>query len=102
MLDADLLERHIMGRTPFANFILDMTFTLFRRLIRRVTSIELLVVVASCAAAACIPAGPAVRIALVVSVTAGIACGGLWVWGKERPQNRDVHGDHRTPSEQTI
>ena len=70
---------------PFANFILDTTFTLFRRLIRRVTSIELLVVVASCAAAAaCIPVGPAVRIALVVSVTAGIACGGLWVWGKER------------------
>ena len=65
---------------PFANFILDTTFTLFRRLIRRVTSIELLVVAASCAAAAaCIPAGPAVRIALVVSVTAGIACGGLWV-----------------------
>ena len=29
---------------PFANFILDTTFTLFRRLIRRVTSIELLVV----------------------------------------------------------
>ena len=36
------------------------------------------------AAAACIPAGPAVRIALVVVVAAGIACGGLWVWGKER------------------
>ena len=94
---------------PFANFILDTTFTLFRRLIRRekwyqahrshlyqrmtglgmthreVTSIELLVVVASCAAAAaCIPAGPLVRIALMVSVTVGIACGGLWVWGKER------------------
>jgi UDP-N-acetylmuramyl pentapeptide phosphotransferase/UDP-N-acetylglucosamine-1-phosphate transferase len=94
---------------PFSNFILDTTFTLFRRLIRRekwyqahrshvyqrmtdlgmthrkVTSIELLVVVASCAAAAaCIPAGPAVRIALVVSVAAGIACGGLLVWGKER------------------
>jgi Fuc2NAc and GlcNAc transferase len=92
---------------PFANFILDTTFTLFRRLIRRekwyeahrshfyqrmtdlgmthrkVTSIELLVGVASCAAAAaCIPAGPAVRIALVVSVTAVIACGGLWVWGQ--------------------
>ena len=91
---------------PFANFILDTTFTLFRRLIRRekwyqahrshvyqrmtdlgmthrkVTSIEMLVVVASCAAAAaCIPAGPAVRIALVVAVTAGIACGGLWVAG---------------------
>ncbi|MBF8258669.1 MAG: Glycosyltransferase family 4 protein, partial [Actinobacteria bacterium] len=94
---------------PFANFILDTTFTLFRRLIRRekwyqahrshvyqrmtdlgmthrkVTSIELLVVVASCAAAAaCIPSGPAIRIALVVSVAAGIACGGLLVWGKER------------------
>ncbi|MDD5723457.1 MAG: glycosyltransferase family 4 protein [Syntrophales bacterium] len=94
---------------PFANFILDTTFTLFRRLIRRekwyqahrshiyqrmtdlgmthkkVTSIELFVVVASClAATACIPSGPAVRIALVVSVIAGIACGGLWVWGKER------------------
>ena len=81
---------------PFANFILDTTFTLFRRLIRRVTSIELLVRFASCAAAAaCIPAGPAVRIALVVSVTAGIACGGLWVWGKE-PQNRDVP---KTPPE---
>ena len=40
---------------PFANFILDTTYTLFRRLIRRVTSIEL---------------------------PAGIACGGLWVWGQ--------------------
>jgi len=40
-------------------------------------------VVASCAAA-CILVGPAVRIALVVFVAAGIACGGLWVWGKER------------------
>jgi len=39
------------------------------------------------AAAACIPAAPVVRIALVVSVTAGIACGGLWVWRKE-PRNR--------------
>jgi len=73
---------------PFANFILDTTFTLFRRLIRRekwyqahrshvyqrmtdlgmthgnVTSIELLVGIASCAAAAaCIPAGSAVLIA---------------------------------------
>ena len=105
---------------PFANFILDTTFTLFLRLIRRekwyrahrshiyqrmtglgmthgkVTSIELLVVVVSCAAAAaCIPAGPAMRIALVVSVTAGIACVGLWVWGKERPQNRDVPANSR-------
>ena len=94
---------------PFANFILDTTFTLFRRMLgwekwyqahrshfyqrmtdlgmthRKVTSIELLVVVASCAAAAaCIPAGPAMRIALVVSVVAGIACGGLLVWSKER------------------
>jgi Fuc2NAc and GlcNAc transferase len=105
---------------PFANFILDTTFTLCRRLIRRekwyrahrshfyqrmtnvgmthgkVTSIELLVVVASCAAAAaCIPAGPAVRVALVVSVAVGIACGGLWVRGKERPQNRDVPENSR-------
>ena len=94
---------------PFANFILDTTFTLFRRLIRRekwyqahrshvyqrmtdlgmthgkVTSIELLVVVASCAAAAaCIPAGPAVRIALVVSVVAAIVCIGIWVRVKEQ------------------
>jgi UDP-N-acetylmuramyl pentapeptide phosphotransferase/UDP-N-acetylglucosamine-1-phosphate transferase len=93
---------------PFANFILDTTFTLFRRLMRRekwyqahrshiyqrmtdlgmthkkVTSIELLVVIASCAAAAaCIPAGPAVRIALVASVCAGIACIGFWVSAKE-------------------
>lgn len=81
---------------PFANFILDTTFTLFRRLIRRekwyqahrshiyqrmtdlgmthkrVTSIELFVVLASCAAAAaCIAVGPLVRIAHMVSVTAG-------------------------------
>jgi len=102
------------------DFILDTTFTLFRRLIRRekwyqahrshvyqrmtglgmthrkVTSIELLVVVASCAAAAaCIPSGPAVRIVLVVSVAAGIACGGLWVSGKEKPQNRDVPANSR-------
>jgi len=94
---------------PFANFLLDTTFTLFRRMLGgekwhqahrshvyqrmtglgmshgKVTSIELLVGVASCAAAAAfIPAGPAVRIALVVAVTAGIACGGLWVRGKER------------------
>ena len=94
---------------PFANFILDTTFTLFRRMLggekwyhahrshvyqrmtdlgmthRKVTSIELLVVVASCvAAAACIPAGPAVRIALVISVGAGIACIGIWVWVKEQ------------------
>ena len=97
---------------PFANFILDTTFTLFRRMFRgetwyqahrshiyqrmtdlgmthrKVTSIELLVVAASCAAAAaCIQAGLQMRIALAVSVTAGIACGGLWVWGKE-PRNR--------------
>jgi hypothetical protein len=41
-----------------------------------------------------------VRIALVVSVTAGIACGGFWVWGKApgtEPQNRDVP---RTPPNQ--
>jgi UDP-N-acetylmuramyl pentapeptide phosphotransferase/UDP-N-acetylglucosamine-1-phosphate transferase len=94
---------------PFANFILDTTYTLFRRLVRRekwyqahrshfyqrmtnlgmthrkVTSIELIVVTVCCAAAAaCVPAGPAVRIALVVSVAVGIACGGLWVRGKER------------------
>lgn len=94
---------------PFANFILDTTFTLFRRMLGgekwyhahrshvyqrmtdlgmthgKVTSIELLVVVASCvAAAACIPAGPAVRIALVISVGAGIACIGIWVWVKEQ------------------
>jgi Fuc2NAc and GlcNAc transferase len=94
---------------PFANFILDTTFTLFRRLLRRekwylahrshvyqrmtdlgmthgtVTSIELLMVCASCAAAAgWIVAGPVVRIVLVIFVAAVIACGGLWVWGKER------------------
>ena len=94
---------------PFANFILDTMFTLLRRMFRgetwyqahrshiyqrmtdlgmthkKVTSIELLVVVASCAAAAaCISAGPAVRFALAVSVAAGIACGGLWVRSKER------------------
>ena len=94
---------------PFSNFILDTTVTLLRRMARRekwylahrthfyqrmtglgmthgkVTSIELLVVVTSCAAAAaCIPAGPSGRIALVVSVTVGIACVGLWVRSKER------------------
>lgn len=94
---------------PFANFILDATFTLFRRALRgekwyqahrshvyqrmtdlgmthrKVTSIELLVVAGSCAAAAAfIPAGPAVRIALVVSVAAGITCCGIWVWVKEQ------------------
>ena len=94
---------------PFANFILDTTFTLFRRLIRRekwyqahrshvyqrmtdlgmthgkVTSIELLVGIASCAAAAaCIPVGPAGRIASIISVVAGIACIGIWVWVKEQ------------------
>ena len=94
---------------PFANFILDTTFTLFRRMIggekwyqahrshfyqrmtdlgmthRKVTSIELLVGIASCAAAAaCITAGIVVRIALVVSVVGGIACIGIWVWVKEQ------------------
>jgi Fuc2NAc and GlcNAc transferase len=94
---------------PFGNFILDTTFTLLRRMIGgekwyqahrshvyqrmtdlgmthgNVTSIELLLVAASCAAAALyIPAGPEVRIALVVGVAAGIACGGLWVLGKVR------------------
>ena len=94
---------------PFVNFILDTTFTLILRLIRRekwyqahrshfyqrmtdlgmthrkVTSIELVVVTASCAAAAaCIPAGSAVRTALVISVVAGIACIGRWVWVKEK------------------
>ena len=94
---------------PFANFILDTTFTLFRRLIRRekwyqahrshvyqrmtdlgmthgkVTSVELLVGIASCAAAAaCIPVGPAGRIASIISVVAGIACIGIWVWVKEQ------------------
>ncbi len=96
---------------PFANFILDTTFTLFRRMLggekwyhphrshiyqrmtdlgmthRKVTSIELLVVVASCAAAtACIPAAPAVRIALVLAVAAGIACIGVWVRVREQVQ----------------
>jgi Fuc2NAc and GlcNAc transferase len=94
---------------PFANFILDTTFTLFRRVICRekwyqahrshvyqrmtdlgmthgkVTSIELLVVAASCAAAAaCIVAGPLVRITVMGSVAVGIVCGGLWVRSKER------------------
>jgi len=94
---------------PFANFILDTTFTLLRRLIRRekwyqahrshfyqrmtdlgmthrkVTSIELLVVVASCAtAAACIPGGQLVRIALMMFVVAGITCIGIWVRVKEQ------------------
>jgi Fuc2NAc and GlcNAc transferase len=98
---------------PFANFILDTTFTLFRRLIRRekwyqahrshfyqrmtdlgmthskVTSIELVVVTASCAAAAaCIPSGPAVRIALEISVIAGIACIGIWIRVKEQALKR--------------
>jgi len=42
------------------------------------------VMAASCAAAAaCIPAGPAVRIVLVLSVAAGIACIGIWVLVKE-------------------
>ncbi len=102
---------------PFANFILDTTFTLFRRVIGgekwyrahrshfyqrmtnlgmshgKVTTIELLVVAASSAAAAVfIPAGLPVRIALVVSVAVGIICGGGWVWRKERrgPGNRTI------------
>ena len=75
---------------PDGESILKLAAT-FRMTQRKVAFIELLVGVASCAAAAaCIPAGPAVRIALVVSVTVGIACGGLWVRGKE-PLNRDVH-----------
>jgi Fuc2NAc and GlcNAc transferase len=94
---------------PFANFILDTTFTLFRRAIRRekwyqahrshfyqrmtdlgmshrkVTSIQLLVGVASCAAAAaCSAAGPAGRIASMISVVAGVVCIGIWVWVKEQ------------------
>jgi len=51
----------------------------------KVTSVELLVGIASCAAAAaCIPVGPAGRIASIISVVAGIACIGIWVWVKEQ------------------
>jgi len=97
---------------PFVNFILDTTFTLFRRMAggekwyqahrshfyqrmtglgmshRKVTSIELLVVAVSCAAAAaCIPVGPAARIAIVIAVATGIACIGIWVWVREQALN---------------
>jgi len=54
----------------------------------RVTFIELLVVAVSCAAAAaCIPAGPAARIAMVVAVATGITCIGIWVWVREQALN---------------
>ena len=94
---------------PFANFILDTTCTLFRRMARRekwyqahrshfyqrmtnlgmthkkVTSIELFVVAASCAAAAgCIGTDIYGRTALVAIVIIGLAGAGYWVVMKER------------------
>lgn len=94
---------------PFANFILDTTFTLFRRAVRgekwhkahrshfyqrmidlgmthkRVTSIELLVVVATCVVAAgCVRVVIYARIALVGIVIAGLAGAGFCVLRKER------------------
>jgi len=93
---------------PFANFILDTTFILFWRVLRgdkwyqahrshfyqrmadlgmthrKVTSIELCVVAASCAAAAgCIGTSVFARIFLVAIVIAGISGIGYWVRRKE-------------------
>jgi len=65
---------------PFADFILDTTFTLFRR----VTSIELLVAAVSCAAAAgCIGADIRTRVALVAAVIVVISGAGCWVVRKD-------------------
>lgn len=94
---------------PFANFILDTTYTLFRRAIggemwyrahrshvyqrmtdlgmshRKVTVIELVAVAASCGAAAVsINTVDSVRMALAVVVIAGVSFGGVWVTRRER------------------
>jgi UDP-N-acetylmuramyl pentapeptide phosphotransferase/UDP-N-acetylglucosamine-1-phosphate transferase len=94
---------------PFANFILDATFTLFRRLRRRetwyrahrshfyqrmtdlglshskVTWMELVSVVLSCVAAALyLQSGFTGRILTVFAVIAGFVAGGIWILRKER------------------
>ncbi len=94
---------------PFANFILDATYTLFRRMLRRekwyqahrshvyqrmtdtgmshkeVTSIELVAVTASCAAAAAyVGTEPWLRIVLVAVVIIGHAGAAFGVSRKER------------------
>ena len=94
---------------PFANFILDTTFTLFRRVLRgekwykahrshvyqrmtnlgmshrKVTVIELVVVTASCGVAAVSVSAPcSVRTALALAVAAGISSGGVRVAWRER------------------
>jgi len=93
---------------PFANFILDTTFTLIRRILTgekwyqahrshfyqrmvglgmshgKVTSIELLVAAVSCAAAAgCIGADVRTRVALVAAVVVVISGAGCWVVRKD-------------------
>jgi len=93
---------------PFANFILDTTFTLIRRMLAgekwyqahrshfyqrmvgigmshgKVTSIELLVAAVSCAAAAgCIGADVRTRVALVAVVIVVISGAGCWVVRKD-------------------
>jgi len=93
---------------PFANFILDTTFTLIRRMLAgekwyqahrshfyqrmvglgmshgKVTSIELLAAAVSCAAAAgCIEADVRTRIALVAAVIVVISGAGCWVVRKD-------------------
>jgi UDP-N-acetylmuramyl pentapeptide phosphotransferase/UDP-N-acetylglucosamine-1-phosphate transferase len=94
---------------PFANFILDTTYTLFRRLLRgekwyqahrchvyqrmtdigmshkKVTSIELAAVVVSCAAAAaCVGTDTWLRIGVVAVVIVGHVGAGFGVYKKER------------------
>jgi Fuc2NAc and GlcNAc transferase len=94
---------------PFANFILDTTFTLFRRVVRgekwyqahrthfyqrmtnlgmshaKVTGLELVSVGLSCAAAAWyLRSGFPGRIATVAVVLIGFIAGGVWICKKER------------------
>ena len=92
---------------PFANFILDTTFTLFRRLIRRdkwyqahrshiyqkmtnlglshaqVTVLELISVLLSCLAAILyLRSGAQVRVLLVSAVVIGFFAAGIWITKK--------------------
>jgi Fuc2NAc and GlcNAc transferase len=93
---------------PFANFILDTTFTLFRRVLggekwhqahrshvyqrltdsgwshRNVSILELFVSIISCAAAAaCIPSNSVVRLAVSMTLFAVVACVGFWIIRRE-------------------
>jgi UDP-N-acetylmuramyl pentapeptide phosphotransferase/UDP-N-acetylglucosamine-1-phosphate transferase len=66
---------------PFANFILGTTFTLFRRLIRREKWYQ---AHRSHVYQRMTDLGMTHRKVTSIELPVGIACGGLWIWGKER------------------